>query len=481
MQIVIALTGIAKILSLMMEFCMPASLTQTLSRGERERTNRCASFTLLFLLAGIAQAEPLGEAQRAQEAGDYARAATLFLPLAAKGDPVAQFNLGLLYTQGLIIQRNYPVALQWYLAAAEQGHAQAQANLGLMYERGNGVPQDFKKAMHWLTLSAKQGNSSAQLETGQMYATGMGVPQDYAEAIKWYRLAADQGNAAAHARLSDCYENGLGVAQDSVAASKWLAGAASYANDESSRLAYLARRDAIEKGIASRKLAEQQQQARIEAARVKAAEAALAEAARMKAEQAATEQARQKASEKAALNAQIQAKKLADIAEKSARKKAEQQARSERNSAAAQRKSELEVEMARRRAEINAETAQRKREIAAETRHAKSLKTGVTEVKHSGKPQADIAMRDAPSQLKNPVKEQQTRVDTGAVNEQNKTRVTGRIGVVSSKKYPAKTELTDEELKHPLMHEAQEPGTGIPGKPLIKLKKIEWSKKQDDS
>jgi TPR repeat protein len=447
---------------------------------------------MMLLLAGVSQAETdsLNEAQRAQEAGDYARAVTLLLPLAKKGNPVAQFNLGVLYTQGLIIQQNYPVAVQWYLAAAEKGHAEAQANLGQLYKIGMGVPQDFKKAMHWLALAARQGNSSAQLHLGQMYAAGLGVTQDDKEALKWYHLAADQGNAIAHAQLGECYENGQGVAQDSIAASKWLSTAANNAGDQSSRNTYLTRRDEIEKGNANRQLALAQQLARIEAERVKAEDAARADAARIKAEQAAfahaAEQARQKAAAQAALDAQIQARKLADIEEKSARLKAKQGVKAERKTAAARRRSELETEMARRRAEINAEAGRRKRQILAEARYAKSVKTSYTKPARSDKPMTpeDALIHEHPPMVRsetNPVKERLTRGKAETVIEQRQATGPIRVSGHSKKRYPAKVELTDEELEHPLMHEPQAPGTTGSGRTSIKLKQIEWSKKQDDS
>ena len=41
--------------------------------------------------------------------------------------------------------------------AAEQGHANAQYDLGLMYSEGNGVPQDNVEAYKWFTLAAGNG------------------------------------------------------------------------------------------------------------------------------------------------------------------------------------------------------------------------------------------------------------------------------------------------------------------------------------
>lgn len=451
-------------------------------------------FFILFILlfAGASQAAPddLNEALRAAEAGDDAKAATLFLPLAAKGDPIAQYNLGVLYTRGLVIQKDYRVAVQWYLAAAGQGHAGAEANLALLYKNGEGVAQDYKKALHWSVLAARQGNSSAQLQTGEMHAAGLGVPQDYKEAIKWYRMAADQGNAPASAKLGECYEHGLGVAQDSAAAAKWYAAAANYAGDENSRNTYLARRNATEKNINS----QHQAKVRVDAESAQSAADARMQAARAEAARAeqmainrAAEDARLKIAAQAAFDAKVQAQKLADIEKELAKLKAEQSAKTERKGAETRRRSEFEIQMARRRAEINAEAERRRREILAADRQAKAenkaaaakaekeaaaAKAKLSAVQQPAKP--TVAMREQASKAE-PVK------SAPAVAETGQRQVTGKITTSDKVKYPARTELTDEELKHPLIRELQPPAGSIPGKPLIKIKQIEWSKKQGES
>lgn len=199
----------------------------------------------------VLQAEEgaLAEAHRAQEAGEYAKAATLYLPLAKNGDATAQFHMGELYASGRVIQQDLQQTVQWYLAAAEQGHAQAQANLGELYAKGRGIPQNYKKAMYWYSMAAKQGNSSAQLRMGDMYAEGVGAPQDFKEASSWYQQSANQGNEVSQSRLAENYQRGLGVDQDSNAAIKWLDAAASNAADDEGRKKYLARRDQIAQGI----------------------------------------------------------------------------------------------------------------------------------------------------------------------------------------------------------------------------------------
>lgn len=211
--------------------------------------------TALLMLSGInvlqADEGALAEAHRAQEAGEYAKAATLYLPLAKNGDATAQFHMGELYASGRVIQQDLQQTVQWYLAAAEQGHAQAQANLGELYAKGRGIPQNYKKAMYWFSMAAKQGNSSAQLRMGDMYTDGIGTPQDFKEANNWYQQSANQGNEVSQARLAEHYQSGLGADQDSNAAIKWLNAAASNAADDEGRKKYLARRDEITQDIAT--------------------------------------------------------------------------------------------------------------------------------------------------------------------------------------------------------------------------------------
>lgn len=56
--------------------------------------------------------------------------------------------------------KNYAEAMKWFRLAADQGLALAQFNLGLMYANGLG-PQDYVQAHTWLSLSAAQGTQDA--------------------------------------------------------------------------------------------------------------------------------------------------------------------------------------------------------------------------------------------------------------------------------------------------------------------------------
>ena len=57
--------------------------------------------------------------------------------------------------------QDYAEAMHWYRKAAEQGNAIAQFNLGVMYSNGEGVKRDQTEAAKWYRLAAAQGNVSA--------------------------------------------------------------------------------------------------------------------------------------------------------------------------------------------------------------------------------------------------------------------------------------------------------------------------------
>ncbi len=84
---------------------------------------------------------------------------------ARKVDPIAQFNLGVMYYNYEGIPANVAKALKWFRKAANQGVDAAQANLGLMYFIGDGVPKDNVKAFSWWSVAEKQGYNKVWLSS----------------------------------------------------------------------------------------------------------------------------------------------------------------------------------------------------------------------------------------------------------------------------------------------------------------------------
>ena len=81
---------------------------------------------------------------------------------ADQGDATAQFNLGVMYTNGRGVLKNDAEAVRWYRLAADQGLAEAQVVLGIMYANGRGVLKDSVLAHMWSNIAGANGNASAR-------------------------------------------------------------------------------------------------------------------------------------------------------------------------------------------------------------------------------------------------------------------------------------------------------------------------------
>lgn len=112
---------------------------------------------------------------------------------------------------------NLSQAYKEFLTAAQAGHADSQFNVALMYEQGIGVAKDEKEAVVWYGKSAAQDNSAAQYNLGVLYENGRGTAVDFAKANEWYRKAAVQGDPLAIGNLGMLYIRGQGVKENKVA------------------------------------------------------------------------------------------------------------------------------------------------------------------------------------------------------------------------------------------------------------------------
>src|SRR6478736_5768405 len=99
-----------------------------------------AAIILAGGFAGSVAAGPLEDANAAFKKGHYATALR-YRKAAEKGDARAQYNLGLMYDNGLGVPQDYAAALRWYRKSAEQGDAKAQNEVGWEYELGAQVRQ----------------------------------------------------------------------------------------------------------------------------------------------------------------------------------------------------------------------------------------------------------------------------------------------------------------------------------------------------
>ena len=123
--------------------------------------------------------------------GEFDQAFRHWMPLAQAGDPVAQFNIGILFEQGRGAAQDPAEAMRWYLRAAKTGDVVSQFKLGLIYAEGEGFSQNYSEAAKWYLLAAESNHVRAQFRVGTMYANGQGLPQDLGLATAWYERAEE--------------------------------------------------------------------------------------------------------------------------------------------------------------------------------------------------------------------------------------------------------------------------------------------------
>ena len=173
------------------------------------------------------------------------------------GDPAAQYDMALMYANGVGVGKDVEQAFAWTKASAEKGHTVAQYLLGSAYSNGLGTPKDLQKALLWFVKSFEHGNekaalklarvlgaaqstlafqflieaaekgmAEAQLAVADCYANAIGVEQDSRLALDWYRSAAEHGLPTAQFALGQAHEMGVGIDEDLVLATQWYREAA---------------------------------------------------------------------------------------------------------------------------------------------------------------------------------------------------------------------------------------------------------------
>jgi TPR repeat protein len=212
------------------------------------------------------------------------------LEAAHQGHAISQFNLGLIYQQGLITAQDNLAAMAWFhksalngltaaqrcvaqecvekqdlagaadwwLKAAQSDCAASQYNYGRACFYGDGIPVDIDAGFYWFQKSADGGcvkakgmiiikyienkdfpkairvfdeirpSLAADEIANTSYAIGEGYNccDDSAKAFPYLMVAAKNGHARSQYLVSTCFSNGEGVVKDNAGALKWMRKAA---------------------------------------------------------------------------------------------------------------------------------------------------------------------------------------------------------------------------------------------------------------
>jgi TPR repeat protein len=81
---------------------------------------------------------------------------------AKQGNPIAQYNLSILYSIGKLVARDDIKAFLLMQQSARQDNTQAQNSLAMMYFSGVGVESNYQKAYYWASTSARKNNTKGR-------------------------------------------------------------------------------------------------------------------------------------------------------------------------------------------------------------------------------------------------------------------------------------------------------------------------------
>jgi len=113
-------------------------------------------------LHAAAAPDQLRAGQAAFDSAHFEVAWAVLRPLAAAGDPQAQYLVGRMHQAGDLIGKDRCEATRWFDRAARQGHLSAAAELAAAYRNGDGVGRDHARAYRWALYARTEWDWSRQ-------------------------------------------------------------------------------------------------------------------------------------------------------------------------------------------------------------------------------------------------------------------------------------------------------------------------------
>lgn len=162
---------------------------------------------------------------------DFKKAGQLLLSESQRGNVLADYDLGKLYSTDKLGERNEEMSVAKYTRAL-QGFLRIEPNskklkpyvqyrIGKMFCYGLGTEQDYQKAFEWFERSAKQKNKFAQFSLANLYYYGSGIEKDLSQAFLWYQRSSSQGQPYAAYSIAQMYRYGEYVTKDNDTAQRY--------------------------------------------------------------------------------------------------------------------------------------------------------------------------------------------------------------------------------------------------------------------
>ncbi|MEW6195258.1 MAG: tetratricopeptide repeat protein [Bacteroidota bacterium] len=150
---------------------------------------------------------------------------------AAKGEPDAMYVWAGISAIGYNNQISNNQALDFLNKAASKKHIQSIIELGLCYSSGSIVKKDFEKAIGYWQNAAQLGSREASIRIAFAQIADTLNQENVTASIELLLTAADEGSVLAQTFLGYCYEKGLGVGENKGLAARYYRHAAQRGNE----------------------------------------------------------------------------------------------------------------------------------------------------------------------------------------------------------------------------------------------------------
>lgn len=165
-------------------------------------------FSLLLLISFVFSADDVFEKFEEYEKKDeyfeagkeyykkrnYAQAFENFKKAADAGNEKALYNLGILYSNQNFHHNNQKKAFDIFTTLSKKNHAPSINRIGMYYTLGVVVEKDYKLAVKYFEEASKLNDINAQCNLAVMYASGKGVFPNFGRAHVFAKTGYEQGN-----------------------------------------------------------------------------------------------------------------------------------------------------------------------------------------------------------------------------------------------------------------------------------------------
>lgn len=181
-------------------------------------------------------------AEKLRKKGLLKEAFDVMLPIALKGNPQAQSNIGWCYMNGVGCVVDYVESEKWLTMAANQNWTRAICDLGILYWE----KKDYKKAFLYYYDAAERNYPEAKYYVARCYLEGLGTEINETKGLEWLYKAAEQKDKEALFCLGESYEKGYLVDKDeSKAFYYYLESAKQGDSDAQNKLGYIYRKGSL--------------------------------------------------------------------------------------------------------------------------------------------------------------------------------------------------------------------------------------------